>query len=43
MEIFTGHYRQALSDRRPPAPEARLFERADPVDRLLEPIDRNDL
>jgi hypothetical protein len=40
MEIFTGHYGTSGAPRRP---NPRLFERADPVDRLFDPLDRNDL
>lgn len=40
MEIFTGHYGTAGAPKRP---KPRLFERADPVDGLFDPLDRNDL
>lgn len=40
MEIFTGHYRTSGAARRP---NPGLFERADPVDCLFDPFDRNDL
>jgi len=40
MGIFTAHYGTSSAAR---TPEPRLFERADPVDGLFDPLDRNDL
>ncbi len=40
MEIFTGHYGvQDARERR----TSRLLKRANPVDGLFDPLDRNDL
>lgn len=36
-------YRALRTEGRPQAPEPRLFERADPIDGLLDPFDCNNL
>ncbi|MGF6902818.1 hypothetical protein P3T22_004097 [Paraburkholderia sp. GAS348] len=36
-------YRALRTEGRPQAPKPRLFKRADPVDGLFDPFDRNNL